>query len=617
MSRRCTTCNLSFEPGVQIINPICFQSTPHNLFIDQPPVPAPVPEVQILRDGLPVLSQICSNSLARIPSVEEHGPCAKEVKCFHIIPDEFEMIQFSQNIAWALTSNDNMMSYASVNDIAVMIRLYLHSFVSPMKLPLRIASEMAITYIRSDLFVLTHNSILVGVVVVKKPGDGVLNKPTVTGELFDQMKFIQLFYGTGPVLGILTTGEQFVVCWFPEDDEVFSAPPKEELYVESPSNNAKGKEKKSFSPAADTPSQKRGPSNISTVDEETTKPKKGKSRAAKSAAKAVETVALDRKLSCTKTIDAASEKIYLGQVIATCLTRMSHARSQYYSFPQRHLFRFHRGPLQKFTWMAASCDSSTAILEKIRFDKFPNAGVKNLLAVEDMGRWSNGKVWLTTTETFKSVCVLKFDNENNRCNLDFEAELWIKLYDSAISSMVKVDQWSGAFALMMPYFATIQEIDRELYRLQITKLLERIHNLGYYHDDVYWRNMGCYRDDAGVDVPILLDLIHVKKFALKSPSSNSKEWIQKGLRNLFPSSLPIEPVRAGGENQSLFAQDKEEKEEEFAAHQKGDAELATTLESSEILIDDFIATTFGDKAAVRKATGNASKGPQNSRKHRK
>lgn len=495
--------------------------------------------VRILSDGLPVLSQQCSISSASIPSIKEHGPCAKEVKCFHIIPDEFEKIQFSQNIAWGITSSDNLMYYATENDIAVMIRLYLSSFVSPMKLPLKIVSEMAITHIRPDLLVLTHNSILVGVVEVKKPGDGVLNEPTVIGELFDQMKLIQLFYGTGPALGILTTGEQFVVCWFPEDDEVFSAPPKVELYVASPSNNVK-EEKKSFSPPGDTPSQKRVPSNISTVDEEKRKPKKGKSRAAKSAAKTVEKVALDRKLFCTKTIDAAAEKIYLGQVIATCLIRMSHARSQCYPFPQRYLFRFHCGSLKKFTWMAACCDSSTTILEKIRFDKFPNARVKNLLAVEDLGRGSNGKVWLTTTETFKSVCVLKFDNKNNRCNLDFEAELWVKLYDSAISSMVKVDQWSGAFALMMPYFATIQEIDRELYQLQITKLLERIHNLGYYHDDVHWRNMGCYRDDAGVNVPILLDLIHVKEFAIKSPSSNSKEWIQKGLRNLFPSNLPIE-----------------------------------------------------------------------------
>ena len=524
-----------------------------------------------------------------------------------------------------MTSYDNLMPYATENDIAVMIRMYLYSFVKPMQIPLQIVSEMAITHIRPDLLVLTHNSILVGVVEVKKPGDGVLNEPTVIGELFDQMKLIQLFYGTGPVLGILTNGEQFVVCWFPEDDEVFSTPPKEELYVASPSNNIK-EEKKSFSPPGDTPSRKTGLSNISTVDEEKWTAKKGKkrkSRAVKSATKAVETVSLDRKLFCTKTIDAAAEKIYLGQVIATCLTRMSHARSQYYSFPQRHLLRFHRGSLKKFTWMAAACcdSSTTTILEKIRFDKFPNALVKNLLAVEDLGRGSNGKVWLTTTETFKSVCVLKFDNKNKRSNLDDEAELWVKLYDSAISSMVKVDQWSGAFALMMPYFATIQECDRELYQLQIFNLMERIHNLGYYHNDVHWRNIGCYRADAGVNVPILIDLIHVKEFALKRPSSNSTEWIQKGLRNLFPSSLPIEPVRAGGENQILAKRlfIKEEKEEEFnkillQAAQKGDTELATPLESSELLIADFNAMTFGDKAAVRKATGNAGKGSRIKRK---
>ena len=155
-----------------------------------------------------------------------------------------------------------MMPYSTENDIALMIRMYLHSFLKSMKLPLQIVSEMAITYIRPVILVLTvQNSILVGVVVVKKPGDGVLDKPTVIGELFDQMKLIQLFYGMGPALGILINGEQFVVSWFPEDDEVFSAPPKQKLYIESSPVG----EKKS---PGDTPSRKRTPSNIITKDEE-------------------------------------------------------------------------------------------------------------------------------------------------------------------------------------------------------------------------------------------------------------------------------------------------------------------------------------------------------------
>ena len=40
--------------------------------------------------------------------------------------------------------------------------------------------------------------------------------PTVPKSL-DQMLLVEGFYGTGPVIGILTTGEEWVVSWFPGD----------------------------------------------------------------------------------------------------------------------------------------------------------------------------------------------------------------------------------------------------------------------------------------------------------------------------------------------------------------------------------------------------------------
>jgi hypothetical protein len=62
---------------------------------------------------------------------------------------------------------------------------------------------------------------LVGVVEVKKPnGDGggnVLNQLTVLGDLLDQMMLVGGFYGMGPVIGILTTAEEWLISWFPAD----------------------------------------------------------------------------------------------------------------------------------------------------------------------------------------------------------------------------------------------------------------------------------------------------------------------------------------------------------------------------------------------------------------
>ena len=60
---------------------------------------------------------------------------------------------------------------------------------------------------------------LVGVVEVKKPGRNVLLEPTVLGELLDQMLLVEGFYGMGPVIGILTTAEEWTVSWFPVDTD--------------------------------------------------------------------------------------------------------------------------------------------------------------------------------------------------------------------------------------------------------------------------------------------------------------------------------------------------------------------------------------------------------------
>jgi len=63
----------------------------------------------------------------------------------------------------------------------------------------------------------------VGVVEIKKHQKNVLEMPTVLGELFDQMILVEGFYMSGPVIGILTTLEDWLFCWFPADTAHFSS----------------------------------------------------------------------------------------------------------------------------------------------------------------------------------------------------------------------------------------------------------------------------------------------------------------------------------------------------------------------------------------------------------
>lgn len=104
--------------------------------------------------------------------------------------------------------------YSSEDDIAYIVRRFLESILSALNLPLDFNAEVTIKQIRPDICVLLMGMDLVGVVEVKKPGNNVLLEPTVLGELMDQMILVDGFNGMGPVIGILTTAEEWFVSWF-------------------------------------------------------------------------------------------------------------------------------------------------------------------------------------------------------------------------------------------------------------------------------------------------------------------------------------------------------------------------------------------------------------------
>ena len=107
--------------------------------------------------------------------------------------------------------------YASEADIIDHAKSFMKDVVQALKLDLTFHAEVPIKQIRPDLCILLIDAVLVGVVQVKKPGNNVLLQPTVLGELLDQMLLIEGFYGIGPVIGILTTAEEWLVSWFPAD----------------------------------------------------------------------------------------------------------------------------------------------------------------------------------------------------------------------------------------------------------------------------------------------------------------------------------------------------------------------------------------------------------------
>lgn len=198
-----------------------------------------------------------------VPREEDHAVCRREIKNFTVWPTIPTEISYAPNSIWEMVHSTSdgrkFRYYGSEDDVAYLVRRFLESILSALKLNLDFNAEVTIKHIRPDLCVLLRNMHLVDVVEVKKPGASVLSEPTVLGELLDQMLLVEGFYGMGPVIGILTTGEEWLVSWFPADSSALEV-------VNSPCSGAsfttpmkqKATEAKGHSPTGGTPSQQIG-----------------------------------------------------------------------------------------------------------------------------------------------------------------------------------------------------------------------------------------------------------------------------------------------------------------------------------------------------------------------
>ena len=262
--------------------------------------------------------------------------------------------------------------------------------------------------------------------------------PTVPKSL-DQMLLVEGFYGTGPVIGILTTGEEWVVSWFPGDTDIlaetnhteasYSMPLKSTSTVSTESNDAQG-----YRPPGGTLSQQSGAVHNIEILADDQMPDDN-----------AETLKeVERLLCTTKVMNIHLDSIPVLQVLCSALQMMANSCTHNSSILPRCLLKFHKDTTS-VTYHPLSYEE---VQQKVDFNKFPQNDVETLVALEDLGRGENGKAWLCVTDTlpFSAVCVLKFNNNGCIWNLRSERNKWHLLYPE-FKDMVKVEMWSGANAL--------------------------------------------------------------------------------------------------------------------------------------------------------------------------
>jgi hypothetical protein len=449
---------------------------------------------------------------------------------FPFIPEVTEEVLSAPNRIWMDADvrdadGGNFLWYSSEADIVNIVRNFMKDVLRALKLRLNFSAEVTIKQIRPDLCVLLMGMYLVGVVEVKKPngdsGGNVLNQPTVLGELLDQMMLVEGFYGMGPVIGILTTAEEWLISWFPADSEDLERVDSPEVSSTTPAKQ-KASSTSTHSPPGGTPSQQCGA--IHSIDEvvDVTSELDDDNIGI--------THEMDRLLCATNVMNIYEDPIRVLQHLCGAFQLMSKAHSHHTANISRCLLKFHKG-IHTVTFHPVLYHD---VHSKVDFNKFPNKNVKTLVALEDLGRGSTGKAWLcvTVTQPRSASCVLKFDNKHSQSEkLMKERDMWHLLYPE-FSTMVKVEHWSGADALVVPHFSTVLESEREQYKDEILQVLTThfIHN-GKVHRDVRWRNIGKYRSRSGAVTLVVFDLHDVVDYDVDV----HHDWIEKAMHSLHVS----------------------------------------------------------------------------------
>lgn len=364
--------------------------------------------------------------------------------------------------------------------------------------------------LRPDISVIKAFGIPVGVVEVKKPGKEILSNAAVLGELYDYMKQIVNFYGLKEVFGILTTYEEWRICWLDnaESKKLAGKEPKESGEPRTPSKELENKSKES-SPPGLTPSKTLGQFHALEdieidVDEEAD----------------VEKDETKRELICTR-VWGVHENVF--NLVGSALWKMNAA-----DFCKTSI-----GPAQmvievteeSFFWRKRP---KAALDENLKWSKVARAA--KVLLLEDLGVGHSGRVWLVCSRT-GSVGVLKFSvaisvagrlEDYRKSLLEKEYELWQKVYPE-LGKFCCVRRFAGHWALLMPHVSTPQRNDTSLNGVRRT-LAERFEKKKLMHKDVAWRNIGVYIVN-GKEEYVVFDLESVTE-------STGPEWVEDAIVKL-------------------------------------------------------------------------------------
>lgn len=436
-------------------------------------------------NGIPKLQRTISETGPSIPSEKEHASVRFEVRPFGVAPSKI-WDEIKNEVSYLTPTRGGRIVYSSENDIAGVVKQFVTAIILALDLEddVEVHSEIGTFNIRPDLWVVTIHGIPVGIIEVKKPdipgGVVALDHPNVLGELFDFMKHLPNFYGVTPAFGIVTNLNSWRMAWVPDEYGDADRMAAETSGFDSDSDD-EGDE--------DRAGLEKQPQAIHGIDEDEE----------------------DKNEAGAGTIDSSERKLHVSKIfskdnietlvraIVSSLDKMLRCQMTPFSSPfdrmaERTILKFVKGTQKIVYW--------TRLDVKPQWHKVARPRVC-LFAVEDLGRGAHGRVWLTCGSS-GAVCVLKFMMSEKEDDAKAEANYWNIAYPEF---GVYAEVWSGRPAVRMPHFSSIPPHERGA-KIGLVRdtLTLNFAQRGLKHNDVHWRNVGCYLDSTGTERAVVFDL---------------------------------------------------------------------------------------------------------------
>jgi hypothetical protein len=396
--------------------------------------------LSILTLGLPPLQKHGSKSDGSSSKSHDKATCV--VHAFGILSNEWK---HKQSVLHARMSamGSKKLSYGSEANIQVYIDEIMVDVIGATGCDIRPVHELSIFGNRVDIWLITKFGKPVGVIEIKKPGNNILQNPHVLGQLYDYMLRLRSFFGVNHVFGILTSYDEWRICWLPDKNtDTVATEGTEKIGATTP---------QPLLPVAE-------------------------GSAVSSPSVSTEHKDRDRTMHGTSVIKYNDQ--LLVRALCSVVVKMSESSSS-----EVKLIDSERPYIvwEQKTWHWQKAPFNKNVCEADLFHStIPEAKqLDHLIFLDDFGAGADGRAWRACTP-HGNGCVVKFGEQ-----VQLEHDRWVELYGKDSAVLHSFGEHTG---LVMPYLRPVDFTNED----EVAAMKEAITALGKHweHKDMHRRHIG-------------------------------------------------------------------------------------------------------------------------------